>query len=583
MPPFKAQRVRAAAPLFAVLVIVIAGLLAWSGSLEAPFIFDDHNDIEEDPAIRHLRPLSSILIHTPRPVVRLSFALDYARSGLLPRPFHATNLAIHLLAGLVLFGLVRQSLRLPKLGERFGAASTGLALATALLWTLHPLHSSTIAYTVHRYESMMGLFYLATLWAFVRSIGSERPGRWLAASVAFCLLGTGSKEVMASAPLVVLLYDRCFVSDSFRRALRDRSLYWIGLFTAWPLLLLLKLTSPRIPSVGFGNPSLSAWDYLRTEAGVILHYLRLAAWPSGLVIDYYDWPIARTVPQWLPQGLVVVALLALAAVALVRWPPAGFAAASLFLILSPTSTILPYSGEVAAERRMYLPLAAPLAIAVCGGWALLSTRRPSGPWRTRGAAACVMVAAIALGIAARHRTADFRSERTILEDNIEKRPRNARARNNLGGALMAEGESERAEAEFLRAIELAPDLADARHNLGLSLEKRGRFAEAIENYRRAVAMEPGDAAFANDLAWILVTAPAPFRQPAEALVLARHACDVASPPRAETWDTLSSALAANNQPTEAAEALARAIVLAREAGNGELARELEAKLAGSGS
>src|SRR4029077_15512000 len=126
------------------------------------------------------------------------------------------------LAGLTLFGLVQRTLLRPALHPRFGADALPLALAVALLWTVHPLQTESVTYIVQRAESLMGLFYLLTLYCFVRSLDSPAPNRWQALCFAACLTGMATKEVMVSAPLLVLLYDRTFAAGSFRAAWQQR-------------------------------------------------------------------------------------------------------------------------------------------------------------------------------------------------------------------------------------------------------------------------------------------------------------------------------------------------------------------------
>ena len=135
------------------------------------------------------------------------------------RGFHAVNLLIHLLAALVLFGVVRRTLLTSSLKEQFGGAASGLAMAVALIWAVHPLLTESVTYLTQRTESLMGLFFLLTLYCAIRGASSGHPWRWYAVAIAACALGMGAKEVMATAPIVVLLYDRCFLSGSFREAL----------------------------------------------------------------------------------------------------------------------------------------------------------------------------------------------------------------------------------------------------------------------------------------------------------------------------------------------------------------------------
>jgi hypothetical protein len=249
---------------FAAGLIVLAAVAAYSNSLRCPFVFDDEFDIVSNTSIRRLWPIWDVFViqdagrtalHA-RPVVNLSLALNHAAGGLNPLYYHLTNLLIHLLAGLTLFGIVRRTLRLPSLGARFAAAATPLALATALIWTLHPLQTQAVTYVVQRYESLMGLFYLLSLYAAIRSGTSPHPRRWAAAAVAAALLGMGSKEVAVSIPLSILLYDRAFLAGSFREAWNRRRGMYVGLACAWAgFALLFAFSYSRGSWAGYGLPT----------------------------------------------------------------------------------------------------------------------------------------------------------------------------------------------------------------------------------------------------------------------------------------------------------------------------------------
>ncbi len=167
------------------LLVAVAGLLAYHNSFTNPFVFDDEPSIQENPTIHHLWPIWPALSppHSGgatvegRPVINLSVAINYALGGLDVRGYHVLNLTIHILAGLTLLGIVRRTLLKRRLRERFGAVANELALATALLWTVHPLQTESVTYVIQRAESIMGLFYLLTLYCFIRGVESPpRPG-----------------------------------------------------------------------------------------------------------------------------------------------------------------------------------------------------------------------------------------------------------------------------------------------------------------------------------------------------------------------------------------------------------------------
>jgi hypothetical protein len=132
--------------LWAATSIGLAALVAYQNSLTGEFFFDDLGAIVDNPTIRHLWPIWDALSPPPtgagvvgRPLVNLSFALNYAVGGTQVWGYHAGNLAIHVLGWLTLFGIMRRTLRLPALARWFPERQLPLALAVALLWTVHPL------------------------------------------------------------------------------------------------------------------------------------------------------------------------------------------------------------------------------------------------------------------------------------------------------------------------------------------------------------------------------------------------------------------------------------------------------------
>ena len=487
--------------LLAATVIVLAAVVAYSNSLQGPFIFDDQQNIVDNASIRRLWPIWSVFflqgsgraaLHG-RPVMNLSLALDYAAGGLDPYYYRLTNLLIHVLAGLTLFGIVRRTLLLPSLGQRFAAAATLLALAVALIWTLHPLDTAAVTYVVQRYESLMGLFYLLALYAAIRCGTSAHPRRWAVAAVAATLLALGCKEVAVSIPLCILLYDRAFLAGSFRAALGRRWGMYVGLASAWAAFVVLFLCSyNRGAWAGYGL-RVSWMEYARTQFGVILHYLRLAFWPCPLVLDY-GWPVARTVGEILPGAVVIGGLAAATAYALVRWPKWGFLGAWFFMILAPTSSIMPLA-DLAFEHRMYLPLAALVTGVMVGGclvgqW-LVRRGTISSPTSQAIGAALVICASITFGILTFQRNADYQSDLSIWQDTMAKVPGNVRAHYNVGIALGDRKRFDEAFVQFRQAVEINPDSAEAHYNLGVALDRyRQQMDEAIVHYERAVELKP---------------------------------------------------------------------------------------------
>jgi len=482
-------------------LIVLTALAVYYNSLSGPFILDDHS-IVNSPLIRHfgsalLPPASSTA--SGRPVISLTFALNYALGGTKAWGYHAFNLLVHALAGLTLFGLVRRTLARPALSGRFGADAVPLALAVAVIWTVHPLQTEAVTYISQRAESLMGLFYLLTLYCFVRGVdetgerqfsfakasGSQlstlSSRLWLVASIIACLLGAMSKEVIVTAPVMVLLYDRTFVAGTFHEAWRLRWRYYLGLACAW-LLLAGLMNNLGLRGIGLEQP-MTWWSYALISCRSVVLYLKLAIWPHPLVFDY-GMPVVRNVREIIPCALVLASLLSAVLIALRSRPVIGFAGAWFFLILAPSSSVIPISGQPIAEHRVYLSLAAVVVLGVLGLYRLIGRR---------SLAVGVAVAA-GLGWLTAQRNQDYRSELAIWSDTVAKCPDNERAHNNHGICLVnVPGQLPVAIAEFHAALRIKPDYKDAHCNLGIVFSQMpGRLPDAIAEYQAALRINPDD-------------------------------------------------------------------------------------------
>jgi tetratricopeptide (TPR) repeat protein len=489
-------------------LIAAAALAAYHNSFSTPFVFDDGPAVVDNRTIRNLWAIGDVLAaSTPtgtgvrsRPMVNLSLAINYAVGGLNVRGYHVFNLAIHVLAGLTLFGLVRRTLAGPVGAQACCAAGVGrslaiddrpqagflqsdatlLAFTIALLWTLHPLQTESVVSAVQRTESLMALFYLLTLYLFIRGAESAKPRPWFIAAVTACLAGMASKEVMVSAPLMVLLYDRTFVTGSFREAWRRHRRLYLGLACTWGLLGVLMVTSggQRGGTVGF-DLGVSSWDYALTQCRAIILYLKLSLWPHPLVADYGTALVKRPTDV-LPQALSLVLLVTGTVLALRRRPALGLAGAWFFAVLAPSSSILPLTSQTMAEHRMYLSLAAVVAVAVFGGY-LLAGRRST---------VAFLVLAAGLGGLTVSRNEVYRSDQSFWSDVVARRPDNPRAHYNLGILLDRASRPTEATEQYEAALRLKPDYADAHNNFGSLLYKTGRLAEAIAHYQHALDINP---------------------------------------------------------------------------------------------
>ncbi len=466
-------------------LLLLAGVLAYSNVWHTPFVLDDQASVVDNASIRRLWPPGDVLSPPAgagvggRPLANLSFALNFAAGGLAVEGYHVVNVALHLVSALLLFGLVRRTLQLPAWSGRFPPATADrLGFATAFLWVLHPLHTEAVTYISQRTEILMGFFYLLAFYCFTRG-AQEHPRRWFAATVLACLAGMATKEVMVTAPVMLLLYDRTFVGGSFRAAWAERKKLHLACAASWALLLFLLVD---VQERGVGYAAVTWWEYALTSCRAIALYLRLALWPAPLVFDYGT-DVARSPLEVWPQALALTALAAATAWALWRSPRAGFLGAWLFVLLAPASSVVPVAGQPVAEHRMYLPLAA-----LAAGAALLAHRRLGA----RTLVALVPLGGLLLG-ATYSRNRDFRDDLALWTDTVAKRPANARAHAALGAAHLARGQHAPAIAALERALQLDPASAEAHNNLATALTDVNRTADALAHFTAALRLRPGTA------------------------------------------------------------------------------------------
>jgi protein O-mannosyl-transferase len=473
--------------LLAGAIIAFSGIVAYINSLGAPFIFDDLDAIVANPTIHSLAASLTPLADTSvsgRPILSLSLALNYALGHNNPAGYRALNVIIHIVAGLILFGIIRRTLKRPVLRNLYGNDSVALALALSLMWVLHPLQTESITYVIQRAESLMGLFYLLTLYSFIRGIEHQELTQlkeskgWYTVSLVACYLGTGTKEVMVTAPFIVLCYDRAFASGSFKASFKTRSKWYLGLFLSWILLGLLIASTGgnRGGSIGFGI-GVTWWQYALTQLKAITTYISLSLWPHPLIFARGAFWITSA-QEIIPHAVIVLGLFISTLIAFKKNSPLGFLGICFFAILSPTSSIIPGTTQMIVEHRMYLPLIAILTIALLGLYKLASKKTT---------AVCIVLC-IPLGYLTSLRNNVYLSSATLWQDTILHEPNNAFAQLNYGVELINENKFEEAKKHIELSLKLEPNSVEALTNLGTIAIKTGYPDQAAFYFNRALTL-----------------------------------------------------------------------------------------------
>lgn len=477
----------------ALAVIGLAGILgltlwAYWGCLGNPFHFDDvlflENPLVTDPG----DPLALLLPTQIRQLTYLSFLVNYRLAGTRPLAYHAVNLGLHLLNIVGIWFFARLLFK-----HGFGQDHPlrgWLPFATAGIFALHPIQSEPVNYVYQRSVMWAALFSIAALSIFLYTTrrGSSKLHQ-LFVGIAF-LLAVAGKESALSLPLVFLVYLWCAGQAGQDLIRRTRWLFLLMLAVmlagaVWTLYLLYHFQER---TTGLAMLDLNPFRYLAAETQVIVKYLRMLVWPSGLSVDHAPAIQPFTSPYALGCNSLLLGLIAAGAWSRRRSEEASFLALSFFCFLAPTSSVIP-SADFMFEHRLYLPMiaAAPLlalGMTQCAGWLA------RGHLARRIAIASVLL--LTLGVyaaASRERTYIWGDNVRLWTDAASKAPAKARAHYNLGVSFLAVDRS-KARAKLLRAQELRPNHAPTLYNLGWLEQSYARYDSARRHYLEALEADP---------------------------------------------------------------------------------------------
>ena len=508
-------------------VLALGATLPYANTLGAPFTLDDGHAIVRNPALRGLfdapgRALADLAASNfPRLVGNLTFALNFATGGLDVTGYHAVNIAIHLLATLLVYRLVSLTYRTPSLSsappEALGDGPL-VALFAALLFACHPVATQAVTYVVQRFASLATLFYLLALVLYAGArLSTGRAGRRarLAGALVAALLGTLTKEICFTLPLALALYELFF----FEGPARPRVWALAPFLLTLPILPLAYLR-PAGPALDLDavDASLRAsadpagpgrLGYLLTQLRVLVTYLRLLALPVGQNVDY-DYPVSHSPlePAVVLSAFLLAALLATGLWLAFRSRRPGEAALRVpafgvlwfFVTSSVESTFFPLA-DVIFEHRLYLPSVG-LFLAVVA-LAFEARRRLAVP-AGRLLVPALSALAVLLGAAAFARNEVWRDEVRLWEDAARKSPAKPRPHLWLGWLYLRDGRVDDAAREVEAAVRLGPGVA-AYDALGVVRVRQGRYGEARASYERALDLDPSAAEVHDNLGLLYKT------------------------------------------------------------------------------
>jgi protein O-mannosyl-transferase len=572
--------------LLPVTVAFTLTLIAYWPACQGVYLLDDFRVIAQNPEVQAGWPSFSWRSPSQRYLMLVTFASDVRLFGSGPWGHHLTNLILHLLAGFVLYLLASQVLR-----QKEVIYSDWLAAGLSAIWLCHPINTQAVTYLTQRGEVLAGLCYLLIGLAISRSAIASRNLAigWLVVGWLALVAGATSKQIIVTAPIVWLLFDRLALEASWKGVFAKRWLFYLAcvLPVGWllqePLAPFLASTSTAGPSpdvkaasAGFGIEAISSFEYFVEQPRIMLHYLRLAIIPIGLCFDY-----GLRAEGFSLQNIAAITLLlgggclCLWSYGLATWrkpvleeptvananSTAGWLAwcglASL-ACLAPSSSILPIA-DLAVEHRMYLAI---IPIMLAAGLAAAKSLTISQTCYAAIGIGCLFA------LLTFQRNQQYQSAEVMWQDVTVKAPNNPRGHVWLARELSSRGEHKESLEHLTKAIELTTSMkskpqpslderASWLNRLGTTYQELGQFASARAAYEQSCQIDPTVGEGWNNLGTLaflqndFVTAQNCFKTALER-----------TPNAADTWYNLGNTLAQQGQLAEADAAYQKATTLA---------------------
>jgi len=448
-------------------LLVCAALVAvcYANSISNAFILDDILVVAANERIRHIQPFHFLtqsywgdLNHAGiyRPLTIFTFSLEYPIWKVWAPGYRLTNLLLHALNGLLVFLLARALLQ-----------SSVAALASAVIYVIHPLHTEAVVSLVGRSELLAaGLFF--TAWLLFR-----KGYNWWPALTYF--LATLSKESAITFPAIVML-DLALSENGFRKLIDSwrRLAILAGTGVAYLGLRFYVLGGLGIPASGqYLNGTVPLLQRWITSGRVFIQYLRLLFAPARIPSDYdFDSiPLAgaRDWDAWL--GLALMALCLIAAVRFRKSRPVvSLAILFFFVTLLPVSNWIMPIALLMAERFLYTP---------AFGFALLAGMIWAGI-RDRGAQRLLAVGAVSLSVllCISHNYV-WQDTLTFHQNAVQIVPNNARARLGYGFALLRMDKVQDAKEQFEAGLRILPHSAPLLAGLASSTMRLDQNCERV--------------------------------------------------------------------------------------------------------
>jgi len=475
-------------------ILLLVTLVCYGNILINGFVYDDGNQILENPYVKNWHFLPQIFGSTVwsfvgqagttnyyRPLMTFSFLVLWHLFGPLPFGFHLFSLAVHAAVVLLVFFCGRRLFTDWRVGW-----------TSALLFAVHPIHTEAVDWIAALPDVEATFFCLIALYLLAdpARLGAKRN---TIVAVSFGLALLSKEPAFMFAPLAIL-YVHAISPDHDHTSFRQKFTRYVPLGAlAVAYLLVRTLLFGKLAPV-LQRPTLGWSSTIDSAFAMILDYARMLTWPGPLSVFHVFHPHTSFFAPPVLAGVLVVLSLCASFVALYRrHAPAAFSLALAALTLAPVLNARWMAGSAVAERYLYLP-----SVGFCwfAGWCCvrLWNRASLASARTSPSRLALVVLGCLLLVAASARTVVrnfvWRSDFILYTETLKTDPDAHNIRANLATTYFNSGALPEAEAQWDLVLAKKPDSVETMINLGRLYTRQHRYPAAAEILDRAIAARP---------------------------------------------------------------------------------------------
>jgi Tfp pilus assembly protein PilF len=550
-------------------VLLLLVFAAFGSTVRYGFInLDDGNHICGNAMVNHGVTVKGIVwaftksnVANWHPATSLSHMLVCQFFGLNASWHHLTNLLLHAGGTILLFLVLRQMT-----GQMWPSAFV------AALFAVHPLRVESVVWITERKDVLSGVFFMLTLWAYVRYVRQPFSFARYAIVAVFLAMGLMSKAMIVTTPCVLLLLDYWPLrrTDSVtRRILEKIPLLAISvaasLVTFWVQGEAIGVNQHYSLSWRIGNSLITYVTYLS-------HFF----YPINFAVVYPR--LGIPLPPWQVIGAAAI-LTSITAGVVVAYKKYPYLLVGWFWYLGmllPVIGLVQVGMTAVSDRFTYLPQ---IGIGIMLTWGAADLMHSWSQRRQIGGIASAAILGILI-VLTWHAASFWCDSETLWKHTLAHTPPNSMAHYCLGLALADENNHFAAKEQFEKSLAIRSDVAEVHGIFGVTLLRLGKFDDALREYRTALKLAPDSAVTKNNLAWLLATCPkASLRNGAEAVELALQAVQATAEPNPGVLDSLAAAYAEAGQFDRAVQTARDAETLAVLQNESALAKDIQGRIA----